>query len=190
MVVMCGSTTVWVIEAASAASQAFPPRFRMSMAARVASGCEVIAIPPAPSAGAFFPKWASSMRRRRSAASGVAAARDAGSVAPAMPAAVAPRNVLRDVRSFMGDLRGEARTYQSHVRVVFRKFLAPPGFEAVRGATLAWRRVIGAGFALPRDAGRRPALRAGALSLYGLSKSGRRRLRTQSNPGSSSSARS
>ena len=39
--------------------------------------------------------------------------------------------------------------------------LAHPARDANGAAlTLAWRRVIGPGFALPRDAGRRPALQA------------------------------
>jgi len=41
--VMCGSTTASTAAAAIAASIAMPPAFRVSMAARVASGCEVAA---------------------------------------------------------------------------------------------------------------------------------------------------
>lgn len=45
MPVMCGSTTPCIATAASAASMALPPAFRISKAARVAAGCDVAAIP-------------------------------------------------------------------------------------------------------------------------------------------------
>ena len=43
----------------------------------------------------------------------------------------------------------------------------PPGLEGGAALTLAWRSVIGAGFALPRDAGRRPALPDLRASFHG-----------------------
>ena len=43
--VLCGSTTVSVADAAIAASTALPPRFNMSIADNVASGCDVAAMP-------------------------------------------------------------------------------------------------------------------------------------------------
>src|SRR6185503_19162950 len=45
MPVMCGSTTQSVATAATAASAAVPPSRRISMAASVARGCEVAAMP-------------------------------------------------------------------------------------------------------------------------------------------------
>ena len=54
--VMWGSTTVWVTEAARAASQALPPSRRILTASRVARGCEQIAIPVRDVAGVFGPK--------------------------------------------------------------------------------------------------------------------------------------
>jgi hypothetical protein len=41
----CGSTTVSVADAATAASTALPPRFSTSIAESVASGCDVAAMP-------------------------------------------------------------------------------------------------------------------------------------------------
>ena len=46
---------------------------------------------------------------------------------------------------------------------------ALPGLEGGAALTAAWRRVIGAGFALPRDAGRRPALLSRAVRGAGSS---------------------
>ena len=45
MPVMCGSTTHSVATAATAASAALPPARSMSTAAKVASGCDVAAMP-------------------------------------------------------------------------------------------------------------------------------------------------
>src|SRR5664279_6532577 len=45
MPVICGSTTQSVATAATAASAALPPARNVSMAARLASGCEVAAMP-------------------------------------------------------------------------------------------------------------------------------------------------
>ena len=45
MPVDIGSTTHWTAQAATAASAAVPPRFRMSIAVMVDSGCEVAAAP-------------------------------------------------------------------------------------------------------------------------------------------------
>ena len=45
MPVMCGSTTHSVATAATAASAAVPPARKVSIAASVASGCEVAAMP-------------------------------------------------------------------------------------------------------------------------------------------------
>jgi hypothetical protein len=45
MPVMAGSTTLSTAAAVTAASAALPPAFRVSIAATLASGCEVAAIP-------------------------------------------------------------------------------------------------------------------------------------------------
>ena len=50
----------------------------------------------------------------------------------------------------------------------YRRRSRPSGLEGGAGLTAAWRSVIGAGFALPRDAGRRPALLSRAVRVGGV----------------------
>ena len=66
-----------------------------------------------------------------------------------------PRDAGR--RAPPGELPG-APVARGDGLVGYRRRSRPPGLEGGAGLTAAWRSVIGAGFALPRDAGRRPAL--------------------------------
>src|SRR5689334_18818677 len=59
MPVICGSTTHKVATAATAASAALPPSRNVSTAAKVASGCEVAAIPLRAITGERPGKWKS-----------------------------------------------------------------------------------------------------------------------------------
>jgi hypothetical protein len=120
IVVMCGSVTVCVTEAHSAASHAFPPARSSLTAARVACGLDVITSPFLPLATGFFPKYGvtTSSLASPSASTG---ARPAPSAIPGTPGTpTAPAAAAAVARSSWSSPRVVVSAFRQLASAAFR----------------------------------------------------------------------